>query len=106
MSVGNRMRLSTFDDYYWYDGYNNWKYNNYGYSLNTPWNSYYYWNNYFNPYNRFDYYYSPYYSPYYTPYYNNVIIVNPKTPGIPASRPRSFNPSSYTNNNYNNSNLY
>lgn len=103
MSIGNRMRLSAFDDYYWNDGYNNWKYNNYANNWNTPWNSYHYWNNWYNPYTRFN---------YFNPYYGggNIIVINPntniKTPSASVSRPRAFNPGGYTNNNYSNNSLY
>lgn len=108
MSIGNRMRLSAFDDYYWNDGYNSWKYNNYGYTLNNPWNSYHYWNNFYNPYTRFNMY-NPYYSNAYYGNYGggNIIIVNPKSSSsAPVSRPRVFNPGTYNSNSYSNNNLY
>ncbi|MEJ7739121.1 MAG: hypothetical protein WKF97_16980 [Chitinophagaceae bacterium] len=110
MSIGNRYRGSIYDDFYWNDGLygsNNWKYNNYGNNWNSPWNSYYYWNNFYNPYNRFNYY-SPYngYSSPYNGYNNNgLIVVNPKAPVFNSSRPRLFNPVSYSNS-YNNNNRY
>lgn len=99
MSIGNRMRLSAYDDFYWNDGYygyNNWKYNLQSYnSFNNPWNSYYYWNNFYNPYSRFNYI-NPFY---YNPYYGGVVSGNPKGPINNTSRPRVFNPNSYSNNN-------
>ncbi len=109
MSIGSRMRLSTFDDYYWNDGYSSWKYNNYGSAFNNPWNSYHYWNNYYNPYAR-----SNMYNPYYSSGYygnfggGNIVIVNPKTSSapVPVTRPRVFNPGLYSNNSYSNNNVY
>ncbi len=108
MSIGNTLRMGAFNDYYMYDGYSNWKYNNYAYNTNTPWNSYYYWNSYFNPYNNYNFY-NPYYGGgYYGGGYGGGggIIIDKSTPSATISRPRAFAPSSYTNNNYSNSNLY
>jgi hypothetical protein len=112
MSMGSRMRLSAFDDLYWSGGYNNFGYNgfgynNYGYSIASPFNSYYYWNSFYNPYNTINFS-SPYYGGYggYGGGYGNVISVNPKNPASSTLRPRAFNPGSYSNNSYNNNNLF
>lgn len=106
MSIGSPLRLSAFDNYYGYDGFSNWKYNNYAYNFNSPWNGYYYWNSFYNPYSTFN-----YYAPYYgygfgSSGYSNVIISGSKSPAMPVSRPRAFSPGAYTNYNYSNSNLY
>jgi len=108
MSVGSTLRMGAFNDYYMYDGYSNWKYNNYAYNTNSPWNSYYYWNSYYNPYNTFNFY-NPYYGGgYYGGGYGGGVVIIDKGNSSPrsVSRPGTFAPSSYTNNNYSNSNLY
>jgi uncharacterized membrane protein YgcG len=64
MGIRNRYRLNAFDDMDWYNmRYDNmYNYNYMGFNglgLNNPWNSYYAWNSYYNPYcsNRGNYYY-------------------------------------------------
>lgn len=108
MSMGSRMRLSAFDNYYWNDGYSSWKYNNYGHNFNSPWNSYYYWNNYYNPYSSYS-----LYSPFYGGmggglYGGGGIIINnsPKVPVNTVSRPGAFGRGSYMNNSFSNTNMY
>lgn len=87
MRVRDRYRWSYLDDYYFYNRPGYYGYGYYGYSgwnLNSPWNSYWYWNNFYNPYCR------------------NVYVVytgNAKTSQLyrkPVSRPVVFNPASYT----------
>ena len=92
MKVQNRSRWDILNDWYSYDRYG-YRYNNYGYGYNN------YYGSYWNPYTSWNYYYNPY-SP------NTVIVVNPKVPSTLNNnvRPRNFNLSSYTNNNYNNAN--
>ena len=69
MKVRNRQRWSYLDnDFY---SYNPYIYNNPGYYYNSPWNSYSYWDHYYNPYAR------------------QVIIYNAKTPVV--NRPRTIN---------------
>lgn len=96
MRVRDRYRWSAFDDYDW----NDWRYSNwatgayYGYSpyygslgFNRYWNDMYYWNSYYNP------------------YCPGIIVVNPKVNQPVYTRVvREFNPSRYTNSNYNNAN--
>lgn len=95
MKVRNRRTWSDLD-YYYSDPYafnynNHNRFNSYG-SLyyNTPWNNYYSWNYYYNPYNN---YYNPYNNYYsynnYNPYGSKVIIVNQRPPVY--NRPRNFN---------------
>jgi hypothetical protein len=68
MKVRNRQRWSYLDnDFY---SYNPYVYGNYNY-YNSPWNSYSYWDHYYNPYAR------------------QVIIFNSKTPVV--NRPRTIN---------------
>jgi len=110
MSIGSPLRLSAFDNYYGYDGFSNWRYNNYAYNFNTPWNGYYYWNSFYNPYSTFNYnypYYGGYGSSYGYPAYGNVISTGTKPiSSAPVIRPQAFNPGSYTNRSYSNSNMY
>jgi len=69
MKVRNRARWSYLDnDFY---SYNPYVYNNYSYYYNSPWNSYSYWDQCYNPYSR------------------QVIIYNPKT--IATNQPRTVN---------------
>jgi hypothetical protein len=93
MRVRDPYRWSTFDDYgYGYAnyGYNSWAYNPYSlsYSYFSPfgWNSYWMWNNYYNP------------------YYSQIVVLNPKTQPAVYNRVRNLSLSSYTNRNYNNRN--
>jgi hypothetical protein len=64
LGIGNRYRMNSFDAMDWYNmRYDNmYNYNYMGFNglgLNNPWNSYYAWNSYYNPYcsNRGNYYY-------------------------------------------------
>ena len=83
MRMQDRYRWSALDDYYFYNTY---AYNAYGnyHSLNSPWNSYWAWNNYYNPYCGG----IPYYYP------GTIIIKNPKI-YTPPSKALVFNPASY-----------
>lgn len=77
MKVRNRNRWTYLDnDFYSYNPYAYQWYNN-GFYYSNPWNSYSYWNYYYNP-----------YSP-------QIIVVNPKSPLV--SRPRTFNLRTFTN---------
>lgn len=85
MRLEDRYRWSVLDDYYFYNTY---AYNPYGYYHNwySPWNSYWTWNIFYNPYCVG------------IPYYHGIGII--KTPGIsvpPPSRAVVFNPNSYSN---------
>lgn len=82
MRMQDRYRWSALDDYYFYNSY---AYNPYGnyYSLNSPWNTHWAWNAYYNPYCGG------------IPYYPGTIIIkNPKI-YTPPSRAVAFNPNSY-----------
>jgi len=69
MKVRNRQRWSYLDnDFY---SYNPYVYNNYNYYYNSPWNSYSYWDQCYNPYSR------------------QIIVINPKSPTY--NRPRTVN---------------
>ncbi len=120
MSMGNRMRLSAFNDFYYNDPYYaGMGFNNYGGSFNSPWNSYYYWNNYYNPYSSFNLY-SPFYgggygSGYGVGGYGGGGWYGGGTIGLPSKTPVSvnnslrsgtFNRSTYMNNNFSNNNRY
>ena len=83
MVVRDRNRWSEVDDWYYYNNrYSNYdnRYSNYSYSrnLNSPWNSYNYWNYAYNP------------------YCPSNIIVNTKSTAT-VNRPRMFNFNSFTN---------
>jgi hypothetical protein len=83
MKVHNRTRWDYLNDWYSYDRY--------GYRYNYYYGS---WNN---PYNAWNYYYNP--------YCPNTVVVNPKQPvQNNYVKPRNFNVSAYTNNNFNNNN--
>jgi hypothetical protein len=87
MRVQNRYRWSPLDDYYFNSPYA-YNYSFYNSSWSTPYNSYWCWNNYYNP----------YYSGYsFYPVQNVIIVKNPTTYTRP-SRPIAFNANSYSNN--------
>lgn len=46
VSMGNPYYTSVYDDYSWFD----WRSNAYAFYGNSPWNNYWAWNNYYNPY--------------------------------------------------------
>src|SRR5687768_11980116 len=69
MKVRNRQRWSYLDnDFY---SYNPYVYSHYNYYYNSPWNSYSYWDQCYNPYAR------------------QIIVINPKSPVY--NRPRTVN---------------
>jgi len=111
MSMGSPYRLSAYNDYMLYNGYmgfNNFRYNSVGMGFNNPWNSFYYWNSFYNPYTSYDFY-NPYYygglGGGYIPGAGGGVIV--KSPSVnPVSRPRAFNPGAYTPNSLGNANRY
>src|SRR5688572_32406068 len=93
LRIANRSRWSDFNYYAMMDTYGR-----YNYSLFSPWNSYYYWNSFYNPYSPYSHFNNyNYYPGYYNPYYGGGIFTNPKTPITSISRPRAINPGSYTN---------
>ena len=83
MRMGNRLRWSELDDYYYYG-------NRYDYSY---YNSY-YWNNPWSP--------CTYWNAHYNPYYTSYVIVTPKSPVF--NHPRTVNLNTYNNNMLTNSN--
>ncbi|HUR10211.1 MAG TPA: hypothetical protein VM012_02510 [Flavitalea sp.] len=85
MRVRNRSRWSAFDEYDWNDyRYNSYNlYSPYNHSFNNYFNSYWMWNNNYNP------------------YCPRTIIVNPKTNPVVYNKVRNFSLNSYTNTNYN-----
>ena len=110
MSIGNRSRWNGYNDYMMYDGFYN--YNRFSvfndFYSGSPWNSFSYWNNFYNPYSSFSYGYQPY--SYYGYGYGTPVIVGsgskyPTTNIQPTARPRPFNPAGYTNS-FSNNNRY
>jgi hypothetical protein len=96
MRANDRYRWSVLDDYYMTSPYAyNYYGSYYGNSLFSPYNNYWSWNTYYNPYCSF---YGGYYGSY--PYYNNnvIIIKSPANRITPPSRPIAFNPASYSSN--------
>ena len=96
MRIRDRYQWSYLDDYYFYNRPSYFAYGYYGYSswnFGSPWNSYWYWNNFYNPYCR-----------------NTVVYHYPKGGGSlyrqPVSRPVVFNPDSYTNVTSNNRSMF
>lgn len=75
LSVQNRYNRGMYNNYDYYD----WRYNAYAYNYNSPWNNYWSWNNFYNP------------------YYRPIIYTGyPKAGFIqPVSRPVAFNVGSY-----------
>jgi hypothetical protein len=94
MSVGNPYYLNSYNSYDGFDWrYNSFVYDSYGYGFNSPWSSYWAWNNYYNPY-------------YSTPfvYYGGVSSKFNYT--VPVSRPIAFNPNSYISPGYRSARTY
>jgi len=81
LSMGNPYYTSVYDDYGWFD----WRSNVYAGYWNSPWNNYWAWNNFYNPY---AYCMSPYYGAY---TYGKISFTEPK------SKPIAFSRSSYSN---------
>jgi hypothetical protein len=93
LGISNRYRMNSFDDMDWYNmRYDNmYNYNYMGFNglgLNNPWNSYYAWNSYYNPYcsNRGSYYYGN--------NWKNVVAYRPA-----PIRAYTFNSNSYNSSN-------
>ena len=81
MKVRNRQRWSYLDNDFF--SYNPYYYGNYNFYYNSPWNSYSYWNHYYNPYAR------------------PVIFYNARTPIVNQPRTinlRTFDPANTSNN--------
>jgi len=100
MSVGNPYYMNGYDMYSGFD----WRYNSYydgfNYGLYSPWNSYFAWNNFYNPYSPFGYYNSFYGGGFYGGggYYGS--LTGSKSPLLTtASRPAVFNVNSYGSSN-------
>lgn len=112
MSIGNRSRWTGYNDYMMYDGFYNYnRFNIYNdFSFGSPFNSFSYWNSFYNPYSSYGYGYSPY-SSYGGPVFIGGGSKYPATSLAPTARPRPFTQSGYTssfsnNNRYLNSNAY
>ena len=92
MKVRNRQRWSYLDnDFY---SYNPYVYNYPGYYYNSPWNSYSYWNHYYNPYGRPVIVYNAK-----SPVYNRPRTINLRTfdtPNNSSNNPRGYNPKTGT----------
>ncbi len=78
MKVRNRTRWSDLDDWYAYDRRNNYYGNYHPIYNNSPWNSYTYWNYYYNP------------------YCPKVVYGKPNSSTAQYNKPRVFNLNSYT----------
>ncbi len=100
MSVGDPYYMNAYNSYSGFD----WRYNSYysgfNYGFNSPWNNYFAWNSYYNPY---CYYGTPglYYG-YHSSGYGGGIV----SAAAPISRPVAFNVNSYSNGNKTNSRAY
>ncbi len=77
MRVGNRLRWSELDDYYYYGNRYDYSYYN-DYYWNNPWTPCTYWNSHYNP------------------YYTSYVVVTPKSPVF--NHPRNVNLNTYNNN--------
>lgn len=106
LMVGNRMRWSYFDDYYygWGPGFApgfgygyGLGYGGYGLGYGYPGLS---WGMYYNPwsYSSFNNYWM--WNNYYNPYYPHTVIISPKTNPVIYNNVRNLRPESYTNTQY------
>src|SRR5687768_12679551 len=101
MKVRNRSRWSYLDnDFY---SYNPYVYNNYGYYYNSPWNSYSYWNQWYNPYSRQVIIYNPQTSASYRPRTVNLRVFDNPVNNTPGNTKSSYNNRTGSSNNTNNS---
>ena len=110
LGIGNQYRWNGFSDYLAYDGlYNYNRFNTYSdFSFGSPYNSYSYWNSFYNPYSSFNYGYG---SSYFPNYGGGGIIIGggskyPTASYAPAARPRPFNAAGYSGNTFSNNNRY
>lgn len=96
MSVGNPYYMNGYDTYSGFD----WRYNSYydgfNYGLYSPWNSYFAWNNFYNPYSPFGYYNNFYGGGFYGggAYYGSLSGAKSPLYTMPG-RPAVFNLNSY-----------
>ncbi len=109
MSMGNPYYMNSYNTYSGFDWRYNSFYDGYGYGIGSPWNNYFAWNSFYNPFNN------PYYAPglslgYYGigSYYGSGIYGGYYSPGYivgiggkgfsaaPISKPRVFNTGSYS----------
>lgn len=90
MRVADRYRWSSLDDYYFYNRDNYF----YGGALgmwNNPYNNFYTWNGFYNPY------FTGFYNPYYSGWGRTPIIIGNIKYSTPPSKAFAFNPGSYYN---------
>jgi hypothetical protein len=120
MSVGNPYYMNAYNSYGGFDWRYNSFYDGFNYGFSSPWNNYFAWNNFYNPYAPGlylgyggGYYGGGYYGGGYgSSYYGGGGGVKYTYNTAPISRPRVFNVNSYTNSNrpaartYTNGNYY
>ena len=119
LSIGNPYYLNAYNMYGGFD----WRYNSYdagfNYGFSSPWNNYFAWNNFYNPYSPFNNFYSDGFYPgghygggyygggyygggyYGGGYYSGIGGVNTTIFTAPISKPRVFNVNNYSNGNRN-----
>jgi hypothetical protein len=108
MSIGNPYYLNAYNGYSGFDWRYNSFYDGFNYGFNSPWNNYFAWNNFYNPYalSFGSYYGGSYYGGGYGGgyygggggYYSGGGVKYPINTS-PISRPRVFNVNSYSNSN-------
>jgi uncharacterized membrane protein YgcG len=111
MRVANRGTWSALDDYYFNSpyGYNSFYYSD-PFMWNSPWNNYWRWNSFYNPYSNFGWYGGGYYGNWagggWGGYHPGVIVGGGNhQPRVVNSRPVAFNRNSYIPNNGNNARI-
>ncbi|MEO5683809.1 MAG: hypothetical protein ABIQ88_14285 [Chitinophagaceae bacterium] len=102
MSIGNPYYLNSYNSYSGFDWRYNSFYEGFNYGYNSPWNNYFAWNNFYNPYalsyGGGGYYGGGYYGGGYGGgYYHGGAGVNYPSYRAPISRPVVFNVNSYSN---------
>ena len=106
MSVGNPAYMSSYNSYSGFDWRSNSYYDGYNYGFSSPWNNYFAWNSFYNPYAMpylgfgFGGYYGGGYgygSGYYGGGYHSTGAVVYSNYRAPISRPVTFNVNSYSN---------
>jgi len=109
MSIRNPYYMNMYNSYSGFDWRYNSFYDGFNYGFNSPWNNYFAWNNFYNPYAlSFGSYYGGGYGGYYGGGYGGGYYAGGGYYGggthypintAPISRPRVFNVNSYSNNN-------
>ncbi len=101
MSIGNPSYLNSYNNYSGFDWRYNSFYDGFNYGYNSPWNNYFAWNNFYNPYalSFGSYYGGGYYGGGYGGGYYGGGGVKYSVNVAPISRPVVFSPSSYSNSN-------